>query len=207
LKRQGAARSCGVEEPIPGSDAGAPLKQPAYADVLTGAKPDEVPLVEARLREKVGVLDNLDRATFQREARAALKTARENPASSLWLAESLGLVRQVLHRLDPAPERHADPGHPPGRLVGPQPHRPRLGVRPRRPGHVPRHARQPSQGPRARAHLVGGQAESTARSYRALGRARTTCAGQARARPSCDRQLDRGEIIGVTRPRPGTGGP
>ncbi len=46
---------------------------------LTGCTAEEAPRVEQFMRDRWRVLDGLDRAEFRREARKALKIARENP--------------------------------------------------------------------------------------------------------------------------------
>ena len=46
---------------------------------LTGCSIEEAPRVEQFMRDRWRVLDGLSRAEFRREARAALKIARDNP--------------------------------------------------------------------------------------------------------------------------------
>jgi len=46
---------------------------------LTGGSIEEAPRVEQFMRDRWRVLDGLSRAEFRREARAALKIARDNP--------------------------------------------------------------------------------------------------------------------------------
>ena len=61
---------------------------------LTKCEPVEAPLVEGLMRDVYGTLDNLDRRTFGREAKKALKDARENPRLALDVAKSYGLLRR-----------------------------------------------------------------------------------------------------------------
>ena len=60
---------------------------------LTGCSPEEAPAVEGFLRVVYGTLDALDRPTFRREARKALRDVRANPRLALDVARSFGLIR------------------------------------------------------------------------------------------------------------------
>lgn len=60
---------------------------------LTKCTPEEAPLVEGLMRVTYGTLDGLDRATFRREAKKGLATARENLDLARDVARSYGLIR------------------------------------------------------------------------------------------------------------------
>lgn len=60
---------------------------------LTKCTPEEAPLVEGFMRVTYGTLDGLDRATFRREAKKALVTARADLDIARDVARSYGLLR------------------------------------------------------------------------------------------------------------------
>jgi hypothetical protein len=60
---------------------------------VTKCRTDEAPMVEGLMRDVYGTLDGLDRKTFQREAKKALRDARADPKLALDVANSYGLIR------------------------------------------------------------------------------------------------------------------